>query len=150
MEMAYNEFARSKRYDKPVSIIMMDIDHFKKVNDNYGHLLGDTVLQAVAEQIKVTLRETDLPGRYGGEEFIALLPETAIDEAQLVAERVREAVQGHDICADDYHIRVTSSFGVSCAACNEGKFKPVEVVIDDADKALYKAKSAGRNRVVVL
>jgi diguanylate cyclase (GGDEF)-like protein len=158
-ETVSNEFARSKRYGKNLAIIMMDIDHFKNINDTFGHHAGDVVLQAVAQQLMLAMRETDLPGRYGGEEFIGLLPETCISEAQVVAERIRENIQGLTIEAEDHHINVTASFGVSgfdgmvdkyeTYDGTVDKYQTIEEVIDDADKALYQAKESGRNRVII-
>jgi diguanylate cyclase (GGDEF)-like protein len=158
-ETVTNEFARSKRYSKNLAIIMMDIDHFKNINDSYGHHAGDVVLQAVAQQLMHGLRETDLPGRYGGEEFIALLPETCVAEAQMVAERIRENIQNTTIEAEENHINVTASFGVSgfdgmvdkyeTYDGTVDKYQTIEEVIDDADKALYQAKESGRNKVIL-
>jgi len=152
-EVATAEFTRSKRYKKSFSIIMLDIDYFKKINDNYGHFVGDLVLQAVAEQLQKSLRETDFPGRYGGEEFIALLPETAIAEARLVAERIRCNIQDKDLLFDDRQIRVTASLGIynfdSFEDAEDVAGQPIDEIIDKADKALYSAKNGGRNRVEV-
>jgi diguanylate cyclase (GGDEF)-like protein len=148
-DVATAEFTRARRYEKPLSIIMTDIDHFKKINDNHGHQIGDLVIQLVAERLKKALRETDVSGRYGGEEFVALLPETSVRDAQAVAERVRESIENIGIDADGSLINITSSFGVSEYDGANYKHQTIEEVIDDADKALYKAKNDGRNRVVV-
>ncbi|MCL1893689.1 MAG: GGDEF domain-containing protein [Holophagaceae bacterium] len=150
-EVAIAEHTRSRRYKKTFSIIMLDIDYFKKVNDTYGHFVGDLVLQAVAEQLQKSLRETDFPGRYGGEEFIALLPETSIAEAQLVAERIRHNIQDKDLIFDDRQIKVTASLGIynfgSFDEADDVAGQSIDEIIDKADKALYSAKNKGRNRV---
>jgi len=148
-DVATSEFARAKRYQKPLSILMADIDYFKKVNDLYGHQMGDLILQLVADRLKTVLRETDLPGRYGGEEFIALLPEASISDAVAVAERIRETIENIGIDADGRLISITASFGVSEYDGAADTYKTIEEIINDADKALYKAKNDGRNRVVV-
>ncbi|MCL1892878.1 MAG: GGDEF domain-containing protein [Holophagaceae bacterium] len=152
-EVAMAEFSRAKRYTKTFSVIMLDIDFFKKINDSYGHYVGDRVLQTVAEQIQKSLRETDFPGRYGGEEFIVLLPETAIYEAELVAERIRCSIENNKIIIDNGSISVTASLGIynfECAAgTSDVSTQSIDEIIDRADKALYLAKNQGRNRVAL-
>ena len=147
-EVAFVEFDRSKRYSKPISVIMMDVDHFKKINDNYGHQVGDIIIKSVADRLKTALRGTDIPARYGGEEFIVLLPETAKSDAQAVAERIRENIQSKAIDADGNLMIITASFGVSDYDGAIG-YQTLEEVINSADKALYSAKNSGRNRVIV-
>ena len=147
-EVAASEFSRAKRYNSTVSVIMMDIDNFKNINDKHGHYVGDLVIQAVADQLKAALRDTDMPGRYGGEEFIALLPETSKPEAKAVAERLREELEARKIVADSNRINVTASFGVSSYDGGVDDYYSIDEVIDDADKALYQAKHLGRNLVV--
>jgi diguanylate cyclase (GGDEF)-like protein len=138
------EIERSKRHKLPLAVLMLDIDHFKKCNDTYGHLVGDVVLREVAFIIKTNIREVDLAGRYGGEEFCVALPETDIKGARHVAERIREAVEEKKIRAYDEIIRVTASIGLSLYPKDN---KEVTGLIEAADKALYKAKETGRNRV---
>ena len=146
------EVASAKRQNSPLCCIMTDIDFFKKVNDTYGHAVGDCVLKTVAKQIKKELRENDIPSRYGGEEFTILLPYTTIIEAQLVAQRLRRAIEKKKINIEEYgiegvsQISVTISVGVSAY---DKSMKEAEELYQNADKALYEAKESGRNRVVV-
>ncbi len=137
------EIATTKRQKNPLCAMMIDIDFFKKVNDTYGHASGDIVLRIVAQIIKEHLRESDIPSRYGGEEFAILLPYTHIDEAQIVGERLRKAVQDTPICLDKQNINVTISMGLAELDSNESG----EDLFKRADKALYEAKESGRNRV---
>ncbi len=142
----------AKRQNQPLCCIMSDIDYFKKVNDTYGHAVGDCVLKNVAKTIKKELREYDIPSRYGGEEFVFLLPQTNIEEAKIVAQRLRSAVESKKINIEEYNIKdtkeisVTISIGVSEFDKNE---KDYEMLYKKADSALYEAKESGRNRVVV-
>lgn len=144
MERFEAELARSCRYDRPLSVMMIDLDHFKQVNDGYGHLAGDEVLVAAASVISRTLRGTDFVGRYGGEEFLAVLPETPLKGALDLAERLRSAMEDacHRMPCGD-RLEVTCSIGVAEAVCDE-----VEEIIDLADAAMYAAKRAGRNAVM--
>ncbi len=130
---------------EPLSLIMIDVDHFKKINDEFGHLAGDRVLQVVAKVIMNDVRPTDLVARYGGEEFIVVLPDTAIIGARLVAERLREAVSREIIVTSNHTplSPVTISLGVSQMQGNQD----MAAFIADADAALYRAKDQGRNRV---
>lgn len=141
------EVATAKRKHKPLCCIMLDIDHFKSVNDTYGHAAGDSVLKSVAKIIAGELREYDIASRYGGEEFCILLPFTVIKEAEFVAERLRSAVEKAQIliCDEDI-LKVTISVGVSSFAED---FEEPKVLYENADAALYEAKKGGRNRVVV-
>ena len=144
--------ASAKRKNQPLCCIMSDIDFFKKVNDTYGHAVGDCVLKTVAKTIKKELRESDIPSRYGGEEFIFLLPQTNIEEAQVVAQRLRKAVENKKINIEEYkidgikEINVTISIGVSEFKKTD---KMPESLYEKADSALYEAKETGRNKVVV-
>ena len=146
------ETASAKRQNTPLCCIMTDIDFFKKVNDTYGHAVGDCVLKNVARTIKKELRENDIPSRYGGEEFAILLPYTTLEEAQLVAQRLRSAIEKKKINIEEYNIEgvkqlsVTISIGVSQY---DKKMKEPQELYQNADKALYSAKENGRNRVVV-
>lgn len=146
------ETASAKRQNTSLCCIMTDIDFFKKVNDTYGHAVGDCVLKNVARTIKKELRENDIPSRYGGEEFAILLPYTTLEEAQLVAQRLRSAIEKKKINIEEYNIEgvkqlsVTISIGVSQY---DKKMKEPQQLYQNADKALYSAKENGRNRVVV-
>jgi diguanylate cyclase (GGDEF)-like protein/PAS domain S-box-containing protein len=134
-------WAIARRYNKPLSCIILDVDHFKKVNDRFGHSAGDHVLQVIAKTLRETMRDSDLVCRYGGEEFCALLPETDVEAACQAAERTRQAIERAD-CGE---VSVTASLGVS--ALGQGATDPREL-LDQADKALYVAKRRGRNRVM--
>ena len=138
------EIAITKRQNNPLCAMMIDIDFFKKVNDTYGHASGDEVLKTVASVIKAQLRESDIPARYGGEEFAVLLPYTHIDEAKIVGERLRKAVEETTVSLDNLNINVTISMGLAEFRQDESG----EELFAQADKALYKAKESGRNRVV--
>jgi len=134
-------FTLAKKDKTDLSCLMVDIDYFKSVNDNYGHSTGDQVIKAVADALKTATRDSDLIGRYGGEEFVVVLPYLKLEKAALVAERIRKYIEEKP-CSG---ISVTISIGVSSIESNAGK--PTEL-IDQADKALYTAKESGRNRVV--
>ncbi len=138
------EFDRYKRYQKSFSIVMLDIDHFKAVNDNFGHLYGDFVLKALAELIRADLRSTDLVSRYGGEEFCCILPETNISQALVIAERCRTMIENEIFEHQAMKSRITVSLGV---AEMTGEIPSPATVIEKADQALYEAKNGGRNRV---
>ncbi|HLY95726.1 MAG: diguanylate cyclase [Sideroxydans sp.] len=127
------------------AIMVIDIDHFKRVNDAYGHLVGDAALQALANVMLLNLRPHDLLARYGGEEFAVMLPATGIEEAKSVAERLRAIVATNDIRYDDLEFRITVSIGVAPVR-HEGK---LESFFAEADRALYRAKKSGRNCVEV-
>lgn len=133
---------REAKAGRPVTVMIFDIDHFKSVNDRFGHAAGDDVLKVFAHSIIGTLRITDLVGRVGGEEFAALLP-CAMDEALLAAERVREAFEASGVCVDDEPLATTVSIGVAGGPANT----ELEVLMASADTALYQAKRGGRNRV---
>ena len=139
------EFRRAMLRQVPLSVLMIDVDHFKKVNDQHGHLTGDMLLRAVARIISQHIREIDIAGRYGGEEFCILLPDTDKPGALVVAGRIREAIHEKGIRAYDTEIRVSVSIGVSSLPDDAVK---VEELLDKADWALYRAKRSGRNCVV--
>jgi len=126
---------------------MLDIDQFKKVNDTYGHLVGDQVLQAIAKRIEKNLRKPDFSGRYGGEEFVVLLPETGVVAAQQAAERIRITIAKKPIATTKGAVPVTISLGVASTQVNLDM--QVEQILDMADQALFAAKKSGRNRVAV-
>ncbi len=137
---------QARRYGKPLSLIMLDIDHFKSINDSRGHAAGDATLQAVALTIQETPRETDIAGRVGGEEFALLLPETSLADASRLAERLRTRIaEKMSVPHDGGEIRVTASFGV---AEFDSTTESLDVLIARADALLYRAKESGRNRVV--
>ena len=143
------EINRAERNDNHLSLIFCDIDHFKNFNDQYGHQAGDFVLKEFCNVLKANLRQYDLLARYGGEEFVVILPETEENEALIVAEKLREAIE--DAVFDDGNesYRVTSSFGIAGARpAIEDNFSKDEF-ISKADYALYNAKESGRNRAVV-
>lgn len=129
-----------------LSVIMFDIDFFKRFNDTYGHACGDYVLQTVAKIIKSSIRGQDLASRYGGEEFTVLLNETRSEDAMIVAERIRSKVEQFDFCYEDQHVKVTISLGVSTFDSNN-PVTSAKQLVDQADKALYVSKRTGRNRV---
>lgn len=144
------EVATAKRQNSPLCCMMMDVDHFKSVNDTYGHAVGDLVLKTVSKVIKKEIREYDIASRYGGEEFSVILPNTGLDEAFLVANRLRKAMERKKVNIEEYGLKekevsVTISIGIN----SYDKTKPMELLYQDADKALYEAKKRGRNRVVV-
>ncbi|MEA1085908.1 sensor domain-containing diguanylate cyclase [Sphingomonas sp. CD22] len=145
VEQAEREIARSCRYGRSSTLVMLDLDHFKAVNDTYGHPVGDQVLQQVAQVASVTLRPSDVFGRLGGEEFALLLPETNGDEAMVVAERLRRAIADHPIPLTDGRVLpVSASFGVAALAPDIASFP---AWLHRADTMLYAAKAAGRNCV---
>jgi diguanylate cyclase (GGDEF)-like protein len=143
-ELADRELQRSRRYRLPLSVVMVDIDEFKRVNDTYGHAIGDQVLQGVAESCRKELREVDVIGRYGGDEFVALLPETGLSAACQVAERLRKSIAERTLDTKAGRITVTVSLGI--AVLDDEHLTP-ESLLDRADQALYVAKQNGRNRV---
>jgi two-component system cell cycle response regulator len=145
MEQVASEFGRVGRYEGGVSLLMVDIDHFKKVNDAQGHQAGDVVLRDVARILKDTLRVVDSVGRYGGEEFVCILPHTNYDEALQTAERVRAAIAEHAFRTGPRETRVTVSVGV--ATYPSTRVDSPGGLLREADKALYRAKEGGRNRV---
>jgi diguanylate cyclase (GGDEF)-like protein len=145
-ELAEKELSRAVRYQKPLSFIMIDLDFFKQVNDNFGHLKGDQILQQISKNCLKILRKIDIISRYGGEEFCVLLPETDIKEAVAVAERLREAIGSSQLVTKEGVVKVTGSLGVSSLGMCEPEIKNL---IDCADKALYEAKKTGRNQVKV-
>lgn len=146
-ELLDQEISRSERYGSPLSVIITDIDHFKSVNDTYGHPAGDKVIKAVAERLTQGLRESDHIARYGGEEFAMILTETALDDALIVAERLRKSIESLEINYENRDLNVTMSFGL--ASLPVGGAIPREKIVKGADTALYKAKEQGRNRCCV-
>ena len=144
-EIAEREFARARRYERPITAIMADVDHFKKVNDTYGHAVGDEVLKEIARRLGENIRDVDVLGRYGGEEFALLLPDTEISAARSsVAERLRAAVADTPISTEAGPLTVTISIGL---AQRDDRWPDLASVLSMADRAMYRAKAAGRNRV---
>jgi len=143
-----HEFERCRRYRHPLTVLLLDIDHFKKVNDTHGHQAGDACLKQVAERInRCGLRSTDKVARYGGEEFCLVLPETDREGAMTVAERIRVAVETQPMILDDVVLTVTVSIGVYVAI--PGEAESVSSCLHNADEALYRSKENGRNRVTL-
>lgn len=143
VEQAEREMARARRYGRPSTLVMLDLDHFKRVNDTHGHAAGDWVLQKLAKTVGSTLRPCDVLGRLGGEEFAILLPETAGDEAVVAVERLREVIATQPIALDDAAmLHVTASFGAAPLAPEIDSFT---TWLKQADTMLYAAKAAGRN-----
>ena len=141
------EVDRYNRYKHPLSLLLLDIDHFKQYNDNYGHLEGDRVLVKISQMIKSCLRKLDTAYRYGGEEFTVILPETVCDEALLVAERIRSVIQAEKFePLPDKEVSITISIGVTQYIPKE----QLSTFIQRADKAMYLSKQNGRNQVTVL
>ncbi len=147
METGQHELARMRRYGSPLALIMLDVDHFKRVNDTWGHPVGDRVLQGMAQVMKAMVRDQDTAGRLGGEEFAVVLPETDRAGVLIIAERMRAAVEANPLAmADDGTlVRVTVSIGVTEVRPENDSF---EEALMRADQALYKAKDGGRNRVI--
>jgi len=144
-ELLHEEFERSRRSGEPMAVAMIDLDRFKAVNDTYGHPTGDVILYETACIIRETAREIDMVGRYGGEEFIAILPNTDEEEAAKFAERVRRSVEGYVFRDDPNEVRMTASSGV--ASFPQIGIDSPETLLKRADEALYLAKESGRNRV---
>ena len=146
-QFAQKEFERSSRYQFPVTILMIDIDLFKRVNDNFGHLIGDQVLSKIGPRFRTILRSSDVIGRYGGEEFVVLMPETNLENGIAIAERLRISITDHPFTTDKGDISLTISIGVSSKE-NQSE-ETLEAVLENADQALLLAKQNGRNKVVV-
>ncbi len=144
IDILEHELTRAKRYGNELSVVLFDIDNFKKINDTYGHDVGDYVLQQVTKLVKDNLRNVDVIGRWGGEEFLIVLPQTNLEGAKVVAEKVRKAIEQHSFAKVG---RVTASFGV--ADYDVEKDKHIDDFLKKADIALYRAKNTGRNRVEV-
>ena len=140
-----NLFLNAQRYGRSFSVLLIDIDWFKKINDNYGHLVGDITLKNIAQLLKNNIRNVDIIARYGGEEFIILLPELSKSEAETLANKLRNKVANCIIQQDDISFNCTVSIGVAEYRKSSSTFTDI---IDEADKALYVAKDQGRNCVV--
>lgn len=142
-QKAYERFAR---YNEGSTLIIFDIDHFKKVNDSYGHLTGDEVIRQTAEVVNKAIRKVDIAGRYGGEEYVILLPHTPLDSAKILAERIRKKIEALTINYDGHSFNYTVSLGVADVASG---FEDAKAWLDGADQSLYYAKENGRNQVAV-
>ncbi len=145
------EIERARRYDHPLSLFLMDIDHFKSINDKYGHQTGDDVLEAIGGILKSNTRSADIVARYGGEEFVVLLPETGQETARATAEKLRAAIKDHPFLSPDQSLfHVTASFGVSSLdMTGRQETDLADRIVKMADDAMYQAKQEGRNRVVL-
>jgi diguanylate cyclase (GGDEF)-like protein len=148
MEKIDSEINRALRHGSPMSLLMLDIDHFKRINDTWGHPAGDQVLQAIGKLLRDSCRVYDVPGRYGGEEFCIVLPETKPGNTTVVAERIRRRLEETELSCGDGAVVVTASMGIAgMEADSEGEILSPAALIDRADRALYTAKNRGRNRV---
>ncbi|MBE0624592.1 MAG: GGDEF domain-containing protein [Burkholderiales bacterium] len=149
LKCAQREIERAARAKRPLAFMMFDIDHFKRINDTYGHPAGDAVLRAVADVVRTELRRIDTVGRIGGEEFLVILPETDQENATVAAERIRSTIALHEFLIGDARIGITISIGLVVSDITTNSVT-VEGVLKTTDEALYAAKNGGRNRVVLL
>lgn len=143
-EAVQREIRRAVRYGEPLALILTDIDRFKAINDTYGHHAGDQVLVNFAHTLRAAVREVDLVGRWGGEEFVILMPGTALEEARQAAERMRQAMATAPACCGEAAYAYTASFGVAAVTT---AMPTLDDLLRRADQALYRAKENGRNRV---
>lgn len=144
LEFLDREMARCGRHGRPLSLLLLDVDHFKKINDGFGHLAGDYVLRELAQQVKTRIRREECFARYGGEEFVLVLPETGHDNTVYLAEKLRKMVEGHRFSFEGKEIKVTFSGGV---ADMQPEHQNPLAFLNAADARLYEAKRAGRNRI---
>ncbi len=149
MDQLSRELERAKRYDHPLSLMLCDVDHFKRINDNFGHQTGDEVLISFAQSLQASLRDTDWVARYGGEEFVVVLPETSVENAQVVAERCRTELAATPRSMGDSTAIVTASFGVSGWEPGMDAAIVLDKLIAAADAGVYASKAGGRDRVTV-
>jgi diguanylate cyclase (GGDEF)-like protein len=148
LEKIDSEMNRALRHGSPMSLLMLDIDHFKRVNDTWGHGAGDQVLQAIGKLLRDSCRVYDVPGRYGGEEFCIVLPETKPGNTSVVAERIRSRMEATQLQCGETSINVTASIGIAGMDASESnELLSPAALIERADRALYSAKNRGRNRV---
>ena len=145
-ERLEDSIKRALRNNRPLSLMLMDIDYFKKFNDSYGHSTGDAVLKAVSQVIREHIREVDFPARYGGEEFVLILEETNKKKAYEVGERIRYAIEKNDFFLNNQHLKITISGGIAEFPTDTADKKEL---IELADSALYRAKKNGRNRLEI-
>ena len=146
VEMSQRECLRARRYGSPLALLIMDIDHFKQFNDTYGHLAGDAMLCAMVDTCRANLRAVDLFARWGGEEFVVLLPDTDYEGSLRVAEKLRGAVADLSVPAGTGHAQATISIGGAFWTCED---EDLDALLRRADIALYQAKQRGRNCVVM-
>lgn len=144
LEVADYELTQRKRHLAPLAFVLADIDHFKSINDQHGHAVGDAVLKAVSQVLSQAVREQDSVARWGGEEFLILMPNATLEAASMVAERLREKVSAIEVTVGEQTIKVSMTFGVSSHRLEE----PVDAPVNRADSALYQGKARGRNQVV--
>jgi diguanylate cyclase (GGDEF)-like protein len=145
-DLGQREFTRALRFNHPLSLILFDIDRFKNVNDSYGHTTGDLVLKTLTSRIREMIREIDIPGRYGGEEFGIILPETSAQAAEIVADRLRTEAAMKPIPAGQENVAITLSLGIAESNSETPDFA---ALVARADNAMYAAKNAGRNQIVI-
>jgi diguanylate cyclase (GGDEF)-like protein len=151
-ELGQRELLRMRRVRRPLAVILLDLDGFKRINDDYGHEAGDQVIQAISSLCRSCVRAVDLAGRYGGEagdEFVIVLPETCLPDAQFVAERMRQTMAETDILFDGGCERISASFGVAALTAELLDDHSLQDLIHIADQAMYQAKNTGKARVVV-
>lgn len=146
LEFLDRELVRSNRHGRPLALVMFDIDHFKSVNDSYGHLAGDFALRELSNLVRGMVRREDLFARYGGEEFCIVLVETGMPEARDVAERIRKLIEDHDFRFEDAEFRLTISMGIAATSGDESL--TTKEMVRRADERLYQAKNSGRNRIM--
>jgi diguanylate cyclase (GGDEF)-like protein len=147
MNLAKREFDLAKRNNEELSLLIMDLDNFKIINDTFGHAAGDKMIREIGSIIKKSFRKTDIAGRIGGEEFAVVFKNTSLEEAKKVAEKFRETVAKRKVVYSDHEISFTVSIGVTAIHGNIEDINDVEDMLKMADNALYKAKAKGRNRV---
>ncbi len=145
-EMLEMEYKRARRYMHDISIMLIDLDHFKRINDTYGHMAGDEVLRQISQRIRSCVRETDFVGRYGGEELVIILPETTLRSAQTIADNILKLIAAEPVVFESHTIDVTTSIGLNNLRLTHTNY---QAVFAETDEALYRAKEEGRNRVVV-
>jgi len=148
-EMLKQEVERVERYKTPLTCLMLDIDNFKSINDSHGHPFGDHVLASMAAIIREHVRRIDIVGRYGGEEFMVLMPHASAEVAEVIAERIRKAVEGFAFTTQDITARITLSIGLATYPNPAAGIIDKDTFLNAADQALYRAKSAGKNRLVI-
>lgn len=142
-EQIQSEFERWKRYQQQFSIVVCDLDHFKRINDSFGHLAGDKVLRLIANILSRQSRATDFVARYGGEEFVILMPSTGAHEAKKAVEKIRQSIENSPFNFHGKPVQITMSFGVAEITLDES----LDALFERADRALYRAKGDGRNRI---
>jgi diguanylate cyclase (GGDEF)-like protein len=146
VEVLEREIMRARRYERPLVLGLIDIDHFKKINDTWGHLAGDQILKDMSRIVLDTIRKEDIFSRYGGEEFALLLPEVGLDGAKILCERLRTSIEGAMFRYQDKRVQVTVSLGLACTPCTGDRIVG-EKLIELADAKLYEAKESGRNKL---